>query len=86
MKLTNIILENEGEDKLLKKAKTVYKALKRGKFKVDNQGQREDALFSYRLSDDPIIVKFEDLNKDTDVMIRCDIRIKCLNEVANKSY
>ena len=83
MKLTNILLENEGEDKLIKKAKTVYKALKRGKYKVDNHGQREDALFSYRLSDDPIIVKFEDLNKDTDVMIRCDIRIKCLNEVAN---
>ena len=83
MKLTNIILENEGEDKLLKKAKTVYKALKRGKFKVDNQGQREDALFSYRLSDDPTIIKFENLSLDTNVMIKCDIFIKCLNEVAN---
>jgi hypothetical protein len=74
---------NEGEDKLIKKAKTVYKALKRGKLKVDNQGVREDALFSYTLSDDPTIIKFENLSKDTNVSIKCEIYIKCLNKVAN---
>ena len=82
---TDIIFEDEDNEKLIKKTKTIYKAFKRGKFKVDNNGQREDALFSYRLSDDPTIIKFESLNKDTDVIIKCEIFIKCLNEVANQT-
>jgi DNA polymerase III delta prime subunit len=79
------INENEEEEKvrLLKKARTVYKAHKRGKYKSDNQGHREDALFSYRLSDEPNIMYWKSRNNDTDVRIECEIFIKYLNEVAN---
>jgi hypothetical protein len=80
------INENDNE-KLLKKARTVYKAYKHGKYKNDNQGQREDALFSYRLSDDPTIqiVQYYIDHKTigTKARIKCEIFIKCLNEVAN---
>ena len=80
------INENDNE-KLLKKARTVYKAYKHGKYKNDNQGQREDALFSYRLSDDPTIqivqyyIDYKTIG--TKVQIKCEIFTKSLNEVAD---
>ena len=80
------INENDNE-KLLKKARTVYKAYKHGKYKNDNQGQREDALFSYRLSDDPTIqiVQYYIDHKTigTKAHIKCEIFTKSLNEVAD---
>jgi len=87
MKLLDIILEDDNNEKLLKKVRTVYKAYKHGKYKSDNEGVREDALFSYRLSDDPMInaVQYYTDHKtiDTKARIKCEIFIKCLNEVAN---
>jgi hypothetical protein len=78
------INENDNDnEKLLKKARTVYKAYKHGKYKSDNEGQREDALFSYRLSDEPNIRYWKSLNNDTDVRIECEIFTKSLNEVAD---
>jgi hypothetical protein len=83
---TQPINENDNE-KLLKKARTVYKAYKQGKYKSDNEGQRDDALFSYRLSDDPVInvVQYYIDHKTigTKAHIKCEIFIKCLNNVAN---
>ncbi len=80
------INENDNE-KLLKKARIVYKAYEKGKYKSDNGGQRDDALFSYTLSDDPIInvVQYYIDHKTigTKARIKCEIFIKCLNEVAN---
>ena len=76
-------INEDDNEKLLKKARTVYKAYKHGKYKSDNEGQREDALFSYRLSDEPNIRYWKSLNNDTDVRIECEIFIKYLNEVAN---
>jgi hypothetical protein len=80
-------INEDDNGKLLKKAKTVYKAYKHGKYKSDNEGQREDALFSYRLSDDPMInvVQYYIDHKTigTKARIKCEIFIKCLNEIAN---
>jgi len=80
-------INEDDNDKLLKKARIVYKAYKKSKYKSDNGGQRDDALFSYTLSDDPIInvVQYYIDHKTigTKARIKCEIFIKCLNEVAN---
>ena len=80
-------INEDDNEKLLKKAKTVYKAYKKGKYKSDNEGRRDDALFSYTLSDDPRINVFQyyidHKTIGTKVGIKCEIFIKCLNEVAN---
>jgi len=77
MKLLNIINENHDENKLLKKGKTVYKALRKGTIGGDDP---EQPHFTYVLSDDFTV----DINNAGILIFTNEVKIKQLNRSCDR--